>query len=88
MALYKHEAEIQLKASKEQLEKKMEDRFRRTDILLETRQLLQREIDWDRGLLIIAEGITKLGFKGCAVFLVNPARNTLEYHIGWGGVYL
>ena len=84
MALYKHEVEMQLMASKEYLEKKIEDRFRRTEILLETRRLLQRETDWDRGLLIIAEGITNLGFKGCAVFLVDPTKNTLDYHIGWG----
>lgn len=84
MALYRHKLEKKVKETQEWLEKKVEERSRRIEILLKTKQRLQKEKDWKRGLEIISACVRKLGFDICGIFLVNPVRETLEYQFGKG----
>ncbi len=84
MALYRHEMEKKVRESKEWLERKIEERSRRIEILLTTKQNLQKEEDWERGLLNITECMEKLGFEKCGIFLVNPVKGTLDYQSGKG----
>ena len=52
--------------------------------MLNTKQKLQKEQNWERGLVAIAECMKTLGFGKCGIFLVNPVKKTLEYHFGKG----
>ena len=67
-----------------ELERRVEERSRRTEILLETRQNLQTERTWEKGLLTIIESIEKLGFERCGIFLVNSITKTLDSHFTKG----
>ncbi len=84
MALYRHELEKKVKEDKEWLEKKVEERSRRIEILLLTKQSLQKEKNWEDGLKTIAECMVRLGFEKYGIFLVNPVKKTLDYHFGKG----
>lgn len=84
MALYRHETEKKVKEDKEYLEKKVEERSSRIEILLLTKQSLQKEKNWEDGLKTIAECMVRLGFEKYGIFLVNPVKRTLEYHFGEG----
>ncbi len=84
MALYRHEMEKKVEENKKWLEEKIEERSRRIEVLLDIRQSLQKEGNWEKGLITIAEGMARLGFERCGIFLVNPVKNTLEYHFGKG----
>ena len=84
MALYKHEMEKKVKKSKKWLEKRIDERSRRTEILLTVRQRLQKEKKWEIGLVIIAECMARLGFERCSIFLVNPFKKTLDFLYGTG----
>ena len=74
----------EIKGLSRELEKKVEDRSRRTEILLYTRHALLTELSWEKGLTTIVQSITELGLEKCGVFLVNPMRKTLDYHFGKG----
>jgi len=67
-----------------ELERKVEEKSRRTEILLYARHALLAERSWERGLVTIVESMGKLGFDRCCVFLVNPMKKTLEFHFGKG----
>ncbi|MBU7046736.1 MAG: PAS domain S-box protein, partial [Theionarchaea archaeon] len=68
----------------EELEKRIAERSRRVQILLSTRQSLQRERSWRGGLTTIVESMNALGFDRCGIFLVNSMRKTMEYQFGKG----
>lgn len=72
----------EIKKSSLELEKRIEKRSGKIEILLNTRQKLQREGSWERGLIAITEAMCMLGFERCGVFLVNSMRKTLDYHFG------
>ena len=68
----------------EELEKRIEERSKRIEIILSTRQKLQRETSWEKGLTTIAESIVKLGFDRSGIALVNVLRKTLDFQFGRG----
>ncbi|MBU7017773.1 MAG: PAS domain S-box protein [Theionarchaea archaeon] len=68
----------------EELEERIAERSKRVQILLSTRQSLQRERSWRGGLTTIVESMNALGFDRCGIFLVNPLRKTMEYQFGKG----
>ncbi|MGC1120726.1 MAG: DUF835 domain-containing protein [Candidatus Methanofastidiosia archaeon] len=74
----------EIKACGQELEKKIELRSKRIEVILSTRQALQAERNWERGLSIIVESMRKLGFERCGIFLVNSRRKTLDFHFGRG----
>ena len=81
MTLYKHDADKKVQQYKEQLERRMEERSGRTEILLETKKKLQEERNWEKGLGVIIESMAEFGFECCCVFLVNFLRKTLDSHL-------
>jgi CheY-like chemotaxis protein len=84
MALHRYSLEKKVKESKKWLEREVKERSRRIEILLNTRQALQKEKTWENGLLIITDCVEQLGFERCSIFLVNPVKKTLDYHFGKG----
>jgi PAS domain S-box-containing protein len=68
----------------QELEKSIEERSHKIEILLNTRQKLQKERNWERGLHSIVDNMGKLGFDRCGVALVNAVHGTLDYHYGKG----
>ena len=67
-----------------ELEKRIAERSRRIEILLDTRQSLQREGSWENGLTTIVESMARLGFERVGIILANPMRKTLEFQFGKG----
>ena len=67
-----------------ELEKRIEERSKKIEILLNTRLNLQTERNWEKGLIIIVETTSTLGFEQVGIFLTNPMRNTLNFHYGKG----
>jgi AmiR/NasT family two-component response regulator len=98
IALHKHEADQDLKKSREKfqslyeelttakqgLNEQLMDHTTQIEMLLDTRKKLQTEKRWNEGLKIILDGVIKLGFTRCGLFLVNSAKNTLDFHLGRG----
>ena len=84
MALHRHKMEGRLKESSKWLKKKIDERSKRIEVLLNAKQNLQEEKTWERGLMTIAECMVDLGFERCGIFLVNPFKRTLDYHFGEG----
>ena len=74
----------EIKEFSQELERRVEEKSKRTEILLRTRQELQTARSWEKGLITIAENMGRLGFELCGVFLVNAVRKTLEFHFGKG----
>lgn len=74
----------ELKKFNRELERRVKERSKRTEIILEARQKLQREMSWEDGLVIIGESMGDLGFDRIGVFLVNHLKKTLEYRYGEG----
>ena len=74
----------EIKEFSQELERRVEERSRRIEILLNTRMNLQKEGSWEKGLLTIVGSMERLGFERCGVFLVNPMRKTLDFHSGEG----
>jgi len=68
----------------QELEKRIEERSKRIEILLDTKQNLQKERTWEKGLKTIVESMATLGFERCGIALVNPMKKTLEFHLGKG----
>ena len=66
------------------LEKKMDERSKKIEILLETKQNLEKERNWEKGLYTIIEKTSNLGFEQIGIFLVNTLKNTLDFHFGVG----
>jgi PAS domain S-box-containing protein len=67
-----------------ELEARIEERSRRTGIILDTRQNLQAETNWEKGLMTIVESMGRLGFERSGVYLVDPLKKKLEFHFGAG----
>ncbi|MBU7010626.1 MAG: PAS domain S-box protein [Theionarchaea archaeon] len=67
-----------------ELEERIAERSRRMEIILNTKQDLQAETSWEKGLQIIVESMEKIGFERCGVFLVDPLRKTLDAHVRRG----
>ncbi len=84
MALHKHEREKRTKENTQQLEKEIEGRSKRIEVLLNTNRCLQEESRWEKGLNIIVEGMCKLGFDRAGVFLIDSRRKKLDFHFGEG----
>ena len=74
----------ELKKFNRELERRVKERSKRTEIILEARQKLQREMSWEDGLVTIGESMGDLGFDRIGVFLVNHLKKTLEYRYGEG----
>jgi hypothetical protein len=53
-------------------------------VFFNIKQHLQTEKSWEKGLIIIIEAISLLGFERGSIFLVNPVAKTLDSHIGKG----
>jgi PAS domain S-box-containing protein len=77
-------AETRIREFNLELEKRIAERSRRTEIFLHTRERLQGEKSWEMGLEQIVESINKLGFDKVGVFLVDPSRKRLVFHSGKG----
>jgi len=74
----------QTKIVNQELQKKIEERSRKTEILLDAKKILQSETGWEKGMTTIVQSMIALGFERCGIALVNPLRKTLEYQIGMG----
>lgn len=68
----------------QELQKKIEERSRKTEILLDAKKILQSETGWEKGMTTIVQSMIALGFERCGIALVNPLRKTLEYQVGMG----
>ncbi|MBU7035789.1 MAG: PAS domain S-box protein, partial [Theionarchaea archaeon] len=77
-------AEEQIREFNQELERRIEERSRRTEIFLQTRDELQGEKSWEVGLQQIVESMTQLGFDKVGIFLVDPSRKRLVFHSGRG----
>jgi GAF domain-containing protein/PAS domain-containing protein len=73
-----------IKAFSKDLERRVQEKSKRREIILHAQQLLQREQSWKKGLTTIVKSIKKFGFERCGVFLVNQQKKTLEFQIGEG----
>jgi PAS domain S-box-containing protein len=67
-----------------ELEKRIEERSKRIEIFLNTRQHLQAERNWEKGLRTIVLSMNELGFDRVGVFLVDFIRKKLVFHSGTG----
>lgn len=74
----------EIKRFGEEQEKKIKDRSKRIEILLNARQELQKETSWERGLSTIVESMKMLGFDGAGAFLVDLKGEKLIFHLGKG----
>jgi len=74
----------EIKEFGEELEKKVKERSKRIEILVDTRQNLQRETSLQKGLIIIVDNMEKFGFDRVGVFLVDPTGEKLNFHAGKG----
>jgi PAS domain S-box-containing protein len=74
----------EIKVVGEERERRIEERTRKIEILLNTKQNLQKEQNWEKGLRTIVESMAALGFERCGVILVNSMRRALEFYIGRG----
>lgn len=70
----------EIKEFGEELEKRIKEKSEKIEILLNTRQELQKERSWENGLETIVESMEKLGFERVGIFLVNPMKRTLDSH--------
>lgn len=74
----------EIKAFNAKLEERVKEKARRTEIILYTKQKLQSEQNWKKGLTSITKSVTNLGFDRCAIFLVNSQKKTLDFQFGEG----
>ena len=70
----------EIKEFGKELERRIKERSERIEILLSTRQELQKEQSWEKGLITIVDSMEKLGFERVGIFLVDPIRKTLDSH--------
>ena len=78
------EAEQQLKEFNLELERRIKERSIRIEVLLNAREELQKEQDWEKGLMTIVESMSRMGFDRIGIFLVNSPRKKLVFHLGKG----
>ncbi len=74
----------EIKEFSQKLEKRIKERSERIENLLNTRQNLQSEVNWEEGLNTIVESMSKLGFDRVGIFLVDLMRKKLSFHVGRG----
>ena len=60
------------------------EKLKKSKILLTVKQDLQKEQNWEKGLITIAENTSLLEFEGCGIFIVNPVKKTLDCYLGRG----
>lgn len=77
-------AEEQIQTLNLQLKERIDERSRRIEILLNARQRLQVEKNWEKGLRDIVETMSSLGFDQTGIFMVNRLRKSLIFHSGKG----
>ncbi|MGC1120245.1 MAG: PAS domain S-box protein [Candidatus Methanofastidiosia archaeon] len=77
-------AEEQIRTLNLELKRRIEERSRRIEILLNARQRLQVEKNWEKGLRDIVETMSNLGFDQTGIFMVNRLRKSLIFHSGTG----
>jgi PAS domain S-box-containing protein len=73
-----------LKQSRQNLEKNIQESAKKAEIILKTKQSLQNEGDWEKGLKNIVKSVGDLGFELAGIFLVDPMKIALEYYCGKG----
>ncbi len=83
-ALENSQLHSEIKAFSKDLEKRVQAKSKRTEILLQAKQNLQKEQNWKKGLTTIVQSIKELGFERCGIFMVNQQKKTLEFQIGEG----
>jgi PAS domain S-box-containing protein len=66
------------------LKRRIDERSERIGILLEARQRLQVEKNWEKGLKDIVEAMSRFGFDQAGIFLVNSLTKRLVFHYGKG----
>lgn len=74
----------EIKEFGEKLEDTLKERSRKMEILLNTRQELQKSTSWKKGLTTIVESMEKLGFDTVGIFLVDFIRKSLDFYTGKG----
>ncbi|KYK37262.1 MAG: hypothetical protein AYK18_10460 [Theionarchaea archaeon DG-70] len=74
----------EIKEFSQKLEKRIKERSERIENLLNTRQNLQSEVNWEEGLNTIVESMSKLGFDRVGIFLVDLMSKKLNFHVGRG----
>jgi PAS domain S-box-containing protein len=74
----------EVKSLNRELELRIQKRSKRIEILLDTRQNLQSERNWEKGMRTIVESMVNVGFERSGIALVNSTRGTLEYYLGKG----
>ncbi len=74
----------EIKELNQELEERIKERSQRIEILLNTRQRLQAERSWEKGLVTIVESMSSLGLDRVGIFLVDPLGTRLNYHFGKG----
>ena len=79
-ALKNSKLHTEIKQLNEELEHRVEEKSKRTEILLNTRQVLEAERSWEKGLETIGQSVGKFGFETCGIFLVDTLRKTLDLH--------
>ncbi len=67
-----------------ELEERIKQRSKRVETLLNAKQTLQKETNWEKGLQTIVESMGKLGFDQVGVFLVDLLEKKLNFHTGKG----
>lgn len=83
-ALKNSQLHNKIKAFSKDLERRVQAKSKRTEIILNAKQNLQKEQNWKKGLTTIVQSIKKLGFERCGIFLVNQQKKTLEFQVGEG----
>lgn len=73
-----------IKEASTKLEKRISERSKRLEILLNARQQLQKERNWKKGLKTIVKSMNDLGLDAVGVFLVDRLRKKLVFHYGMG----
>jgi PAS domain S-box-containing protein len=77
-------AEEEIRTLNHELERRIEERSKRNEIFFNTKQKLQIERNWEKGLNIIVESMMLLGFDRVGVFLVDSLQKNLVFHLGKG----
>ena len=74
----------EIKKFGEELEERIKKRSEKIETLLNARQNLQKETSLERGLTTIVDSMERLGFDRVGVFLIDPGKEKLNFHMGRG----
>ena len=74
----------EIKKFGEELEERIKKRSEKIETLLNARQNLQKETSLERGLTTIVDSMEKLGFDRVGIFLIDPSKEKLNFHMGRG----